>query len=73
MIMGIKYLTHSAALKISSIQTGSATADNAKNSLESPIQRRQKEQQELLEVDKREFHKRYYKKFLYLYLPFLAN
>ena len=59
MIMGAKRLTHYIALKLSSFQTSSNDSQNAKNqSAQSPIQRREAEQQQLIEVNKQEFHKR---------------
>ena len=59
MIMGAKYLSHSVALKLSSFRTRSASHAAKDTSIESPIQRREREHQELLAVDKREFHKRF--------------
>ena len=58
MIMGAQYLSHSVALKLSSFRTRSASHAAKDTSIESPIQRREREHQELLAVDKREFHKR---------------
>ena len=58
MIMGAQYLSHSIALKLSSFRTRSASHAAKDTSIESPIQRREREHQELLAVDKREFHKR---------------
>ena len=58
MIMGIRKLAHFGALKLSSLRTRSSASQNAKNQVESPIQRRQREQQLQLEGDKQEFRKR---------------
>ena len=58
MIMGIRKLTHFGALKFSSLRSRSSTSENAKNQVESPIQRREREQQLQLEGDKQEFRKR---------------
>ena len=58
MIMGIRKLTHYGALKLSSLRTSSSASQDAKNQVESPIQRRQREQQQMLDGDKQEFRKR---------------
>ena len=59
MIMGAKKFTHYIALKFSSFQTSPSDSQNAKDqSTQSPIQRREAEQQQLVEVNKQEFHKR---------------
>lgn len=59
MIMGLRKLTNSCALNCSNIKTSTSASQNAENQVESPIRRRQREQQLLLEGDKKEFHKRY--------------
>ena len=59
MIMGVKYLSHSAALKVSTFRRRSASHAAKDTSTEFPIQRREREHQEQLAVDKCEFHKRY--------------
>ena len=62
MIIGIKYFIQSVTLKtFSFIRTSSSTSASANHNdrcTESPRQIKHKEQQELLEVDKHEFHKR---------------
>ena len=59
MIMGVKYLSHSAALKVSTFRRRSASHAAKDTPTEFPIQRREREHQEQLAVDKCEFHKRY--------------
>ena len=59
MIMGVQKFSHYIALKLSSLQTSSEDSQNSKNTAnQSPIQRREAEQQQLIEVNKQEFHKR---------------
>ena len=59
MIMGAQKFTHYILLKLSKLQTNSTDSQNAKNTVnQSPIQRREAEQQQLIEVNKQEFHKR---------------
>ena len=61
MIMGVQKFSHYIALKLSNLQTSPTDSQNAKNTAnQSPIQRREAEQQQLIEVNKQEFHKRYF-------------
>ena len=54
MIVGLKYLVRSIAVKCSSASSSKVNS----NQMDSPIQRKLRQEQEWVETDKREFHKR---------------